>query len=137
MDNAVQVFTVVSGLTAAVALIMNFFVFRSVQKNVEVQLLADCVDRVSVLLEKQKDYEKEKKQGNFCVLFLGQLEWLAYLVNKGHLPFAEVAILYRGLVVTWYEGFVIKERSVLSDYLEVQPEDFTELKILYQKLKSN
>lgn len=125
----------ISGTCAAVALGWNAYVFRKEQKNVQVTLLADFIARATELLDKQKEYEKEGKLGFFCVLFLGHLEWLAYLVNNDYLSF-EMADLYRGMVINWYEKVLIKQKDVLSEYLEEHPQSFSELESLYQKMKT-
>lgn len=130
----IQWIGITTALFAGIALILNFLAFRKQQKNTQVNLLAEFVSRFFDLIDKQKEYYKEKKIGEFCVLFLNLLEWFAYLVNHKYLPL-EMAEIYQGVIINWYEKVRIGQKEVLADYLEDQPQKFSELDEFYKKLK--
>ena len=130
-----QYVAIAAAIFAGIALLFNYFAFRKQQKNIQVMLLREFVDKNVELLVKQKEYESKNKIGDFCVIFLGHLEWLAYLVNNKFIPLKMVD-LYRGLIVNWYKKVRIDQKEVLADYMERQPRAFSELDELYEKLKN-
>lgn len=130
----IEIVAIFSACFAGGALIWNGFIFRREQKNAQVKLLADFLFKAVELQDKEKDYIKEGKVADWCLLFLSHLEYLAYLVNKGYLPI-EMTDLYRGMVITWYEEYLIKQKDTLLQYTVDRPQAFSELKALYEKLK--
>jgi len=132
----IQWVAIASSVFAGIALLFNAFIFQRQQRNSRVILLREFVAKNVDLLDKQKEYEEQGKIGDFCVIFLGHLEWLAYLVNHNFIKL-KMADLYRGLVINWYEKVRIGQKNVLADYLEEQPLAFSELDRLYEKLKKN
>ncbi len=131
----IQWIGIITATFAGIALVLNYFAFRKQQKNTQLMLLREFVAKNVDLLDKQKEYESQNKIGDFCVIFLGHLEWLAYLVNNKFIPL-KMADLYRGLIVNWYKKVRIGQKEVLADYMEGQPQAFSELDELYEKLKS-
>jgi len=131
----IQWVAIASAIFAGIALLFNAFAFKKQQRNSQLILLRDFVAKNVDLLDKQREYEKQKKIGDFCVIFLGHLEWLAYLVNNKFIPL-KMADLYRGLIINWYEKVRIGQEDVLADYIEGQPLAFSELDKLYKKLKA-
>ena len=97
--NILQCVGIVSATFAGVGLFLNYFAFRKQQKNLQVQLLEDFSSRYFSLIDKQEEYRKQKKVGQFSVLFLNHLEWFAYLVNNKYLPF-KMGEIYQGIVIT-------------------------------------
>jgi len=126
---------IASSLFAGIALIFNYFAFRKQQKNVQVDLLANVTTRYLNLVSKQEEYREKGKQGEFAVLFLNFLEWFAFIVNNKYLPF-KMAEIYQGVILNWYEKMWKKQESALLTYLEDQPNKFSELNKLYEKLKA-
>jgi hypothetical protein len=130
-----QYVAIASAIFAGVGLFLNYFSFRRQQKNLQVNLLEDFASRYFSLIDKQEEYRKQNKIGQFSVLFLNHLEWFAYLVNNKHLPF-RMAEIYQGIIINWYEKVLIKQKDVLKDYYEEQSKGFSELDKLYQKFKN-
>ena len=118
---------------AGIALLFNYFAFRKQHKSAQIGLLVEFSSRYLELIDKQKEYREMDKQGEYAVLFLNFLEWFAFTVNNKYLPF-DMAEVYKGIIVNWYEKVWIKQEKNLSGYLEDQPYKFSELKELYKKL---
>lgn len=132
----IQWIGIIAVIFAGIALLLNYFAFRQQQKNNQVMLLREFVAKNVDLLDKKREYESQNKIGDFFIIFLGHLEWLAYLVNKEFIPL-KMADLYRGLIVNWYKKAYLDQKEVLADYMEGQPQAFSELGELYEKLKNN
>lgn len=124
-----------SAIVAFIALMLNFIVFKNQRKNTRVTLLNEFSSRYFDIIDKQKEYSEGEKIGQFNVMFLNHLEWLAYLINHNYLPL-DMAEIYQGVIINWYEKVRIGQEEILSDYFEDQPLKFKDLDILYKKLKS-
>jgi hypothetical protein len=133
--NILQYIGIASAFFAGTGLFLNFFVFHKQQKNTQVKLLEEFSSRYFSLIDRQEEYRKLNKIGQFSVLFLNHLEWFAYLVNNKHLPY-KMAEIYQGIIVNWYERVVVKQKDALKDYYEDQPKGFSELGKLYKKFKN-
>ena len=129
----IQWVAIASVIFAGIALLFNYFAFKKQQRNAQAILLVEFSSRYLELVDKQKEYREKDKRGEYAVLFLNFLEWFAYTVNNKYLSF-EIAEIYQGIIVNWYEKVWIKQEENLSGYLEDQPYKFSELKKLYEKL---
>lgn len=103
------------------------------RKATQLSLFSDFGKRIVDLEEKRNDYEEKGKIGEWCVLVLGHLEYLAYLVNKEYLAL-EMAEQYKGMIVDYYDNVWIKQKETLSGYIKEDPEALSELTRLYEKL---
>ena len=129
-----QYVSAASAIFAGTGLLLNYCAFRKQQKNLQVKLLEEFSSRYFVLIDKQEEYRKQNKIGQFSVLFLNHLEWFAYLVNNKYLPF-KMAEIYEGIIINWYEKALLKQGDVLKEYYEAQSKGFSELDKLYQRFK--
>ena len=129
----VQWVAIASAIFAGIALLLNYFAFKKQQRNVQAGLLVEFSSRYLELVDKQKEYREKGKKGEYAVLFLNFLEWLAYTVNNKYLSF-DLAEIYKGVIINWYEKVWIRQEENLSGYLEDQPNKFSELKKLYEEL---
>ena len=125
---------ITQAIIAFIALLLNLIVFKNQKKTTRVTLLNEFSSRYFDIIDKQNEYSEGEKIGQFNVMFLNHLEWLAYLVNRRYLPL-DMAEIYQGVIINWYEKVRIGQREVLSDYFENQPHEFKDLDILYKKLK--
>ncbi len=123
-----------SAIFAGIGLILSAVAFRQQQKNTQLNLLADFTSRYLDLIDKKEDYKAKGKYGEYVVIFLNLLEWFAYAVNHKHIP-EEMAEIYQGVIVNWYERMWVKQRESIQTYIEDQPLKFFELEELYKKIK--
>jgi len=131
----IQYVTIASGVFAGIALFFNYFAFRKQQRNSNAILLSEFTSRYFSLIDQKKEYASGEKIGRFNIMFLNHLEWLAYMINHGYLPL-DIAEIYQGVIINWYEKVRIGQEEVLSGYFEDQPNKFKDLDILYKKLKN-
>lgn len=129
-----QIATIVTTILAGIALGLNYILFRKNLKHQQATLLAELVSKNLAFFEKQKEFEKAGKLGEFCVIFLNQLELIAYLINNEYIPL-EMSQIYKALFQYWYDEVLMKQRDKLSKYHQDQPEAFKEIEKLCKKYK--
>ncbi len=130
----IQYAAIFASLFAGIALFFNYFAFRKQQRNSRATLLSEFTSRYFSLIEQKKDYSGERI-GQFNIMFLNHLEWLAYMINHKYLPL-DMAEVYQGVIINWYERVRIGQEKALSGYFEEQSNKFKELDVLYKKLKN-
>jgi len=135
MTLIIQCIGIASAIFAGTGLLLNYCAFRKQQKNIQVNLLEVFSSRYLVLVDKREEYLRQNKIGQYQVLFLNHLEWFAYLVNHKYLPL-EMAEIYQGIIVNWYDKVIVEQGHILKDYYEDQPKGFSEIEKLYRKLKA-
>ena len=136
-----QIATVLAMAFAGWALLVGARAIKLQTKAIDLQrnatqlsLFSDFGKRIFDLEEKRNDFEKKDKIAEWCVLVLGHLEYLAYLVNKGHLAL-ELAWQYKGMFIEYHDNVLIRQQDKLAACLKEDPEAFSELKELYKKFK--
>ena len=127
-----QIATIATTIFAGVALILNYFLFKRGLEQQQANLLTELITKNLTFLEKQKEYEEKGRLGEFFVIFLNQLELIAYLINNNYIPF-RMSNIYQGFIKGWHQRVLVDQKDKFKKYHIPQPEAFKEIKKLCKK----
>ena len=129
-----QIAVVVAVFFSAWAICTGAKAIKLQRNAIQTGLFADFYKTALEIKLREDEFARANKVGEWCVLFLGHLEYLACLVNKEHISM-DLAKSYRGIIIDWHDDVLVGQKEKLKEYYKDHPQTFSELEILYQKLK--
>jgi hypothetical protein len=99
----------VAAMAAAVGLVLNYLAFRKHARETQLELFNSVrahIQAMTLEWAKARVWPSQEKQ-LWDATFFNELEWLAFLLRHGDLPFDLILDHYGLSILGWYEGMFV------------------------------